>query len=201
MAYKVSQMAYFWGSLQSLAGAELNFAENEEQLLESAHAYEFRYNSIHDFESLWWMFVWFLTYISPTGGPRTKDQKLWHHQLFVLSMKRIDLLTSDSTFRYFTNALPENFRRAMAAPLAFRSELVGAYRIAEASSKSFDCSSAGEHQLPLKVVNILGGIHQQSPASQFYRHALKRKKTANMKTEPQPDPGTDSKERSRGDRW
>jgi hypothetical protein len=185
MAYEVSAMGYFWYSATGSTEDE-PIGGDYSALLPSQDGvqYEFRFNPIHDFESLWWMYTWFLTRNSPAGLPRNEGQESWHHVLFVLQRSRWDILSADQEFSRLMATLPDEFHVAKNGFSTFRRYLSKAYKLAESSSQSFDSSPFGDSQLPFSVVKMLKDVSEQSPELPFQRSSQKRKKAANLEPSP-----------------
>jgi hypothetical protein len=125
--------------------------------------YPFKYNPIHDLESLWWIAIWTLTVNSPSGSPRNKDQNMWHHMIFQNKTDRDSLLRDYATFVNFVTILPLSFQEVGTRLAPLRSSLVISYQTAERSYETLNDQPFADSELPKTFIERLAEAVQTCP--------------------------------------
>jgi hypothetical protein len=129
--------------------------------------YPFKYNPIHDLESLWWIAIWTLTVNSPSGSPRNKDQNMWHWNIFWNKNYRYPLLSGHPTFVNFVTILPSPFQEVRIPLALLQSSLVNSYQVAERSYEVLNDQPFADSKLPRTFVERLAEAVQICPDVKF----------------------------------
>ncbi|KAI5997593.1 hypothetical protein EDD15DRAFT_2246630 [Pisolithus albus] len=103
----------------------------------------FRFNPLHDMESVWWMAMWVVYYHAVQAGEPLSEQLEYLHKLFPGCL-------GERTIAFFTalkfNALPTSFVHAGYAVECMRGEILAAY-------------AESEKKMPLAYANPLKQLH------------------------------------------
>ncbi len=131
MAWEVQRLAYRFGGNSRRA------------------IYDFRYNPMHDLESIWWIAIWTLLRNTPEDVIHSDAQKVMYQDVFKSKMRGL-VLRDNATFQELRETLPPEFNSdKIIDPLnAMRSKLVQGYAEASASPVSFNCEPYNDKNLP-----------------------------------------------------
>lgn len=131
---------------------------NSNQSREGTYEYDFRYNPLHDYESLWWIGLWLLTSNAPHGSRRSPAQTYVHNDLFedkdederkgLVAGLRPDVW----------HAIPDALDAASDVMQSLRAELFSAFSAASASFAEFDPESFRDDRIPRLFVEELSRV-------------------------------------------
>lgn len=112
--------------------------------------YEFRFNPMHDLESVWWIAIWTLLRDSPAGAGPTAAQGKMYSNVFHGEKNRLWVLAHDVDFEeIFETLLPSfNSYQTMRPMDELRSELMEGYRKATKSHRKFNTAPYEDGKLP-----------------------------------------------------
>jgi hypothetical protein len=168
MAYEVTNMQYFWPHSYFGGDSRRSPLSSDEEL--GTPDYDFRFNPLHDLESLWWVCLWFLAFHSPAGLERNFAHECWYNNLFVArSAERIALLHFPPSFTSLREALPEQFIRTSTTFSKMRRLLVSGYQEAEASAQMFNTAPFGDHEVPAAFVKLAKEALEEAPNVTFHK--------------------------------
>ncbi|KAF7794452.1 hypothetical protein EIP86_005586 [Pleurotus ostreatoroseus] len=122
------------------------------QPIEASDNPQFRYNPLHDFESLWWMGVNSVVDKEIHDGDMvlkvSDEQRAWADKLFYdnhSDLGRLDVFSKRPTFQQIVESLDPSIRRIGKSLESLRNTLHVAYQLVEKDlSKAFDMSLAEE---------------------------------------------------------
>lgn len=133
----------------------------------------FRYNPLHDLESLWWIAVYFLVkkdalvdenYCAPSHPEKTHK---WSKTLFIDRKKRNHFLSSNYECAHLSNCVAPQLASALRHLDDMRQDLIQAYHIAEDLSRPEVTIDAADCGLYEGMGLIFEKISQESNASQI----------------------------------
>ncbi len=124
--------------------------------------YDFRFNPMHDLESIWWIAIWTLLSRSPAGVNR----KMYKD---VFDSKRDRFWILRDGFGHLCNALPPEFAagRVTDPMYELQTGLMEGHEKATASRNTFDSTSYDDTGLPSLFVSELTKIVDSCPDIKF----------------------------------
>jgi hypothetical protein len=144
-------------------------------------AVTFRYNPLHDLESLWWIAVWMMFNHRTEREPSSEDeesQSRYAERLFpriIDGSGRLDALKNHVVFLNMLLCLPEAFYTAASKLESIRQALVQHYYLAEGDTEINEAAFRDIHELFLKEFSLAKGAVgdvQLRPLTKI--HTLKR---------------------------
>lgn len=132
--------------------------------------YKFRFNPLHDYESIFWIALWILTQNSPAGSPRSSEHRRYHESVFPGDhLGRGFLLSSSIMFEATLGQdLPEPFRNLVVRLGELRQTLLNAYIVLERSRSEFNERAFADDELPLSFERSLSNITIAAPDLTFH---------------------------------
>jgi hypothetical protein len=167
MANEVIEMDYLWSEPGESKDSDGSPLSSDEEFC--ATDYDFRFNPLHDLESLWWICLWFLAFHSPAGFKRSFTHEYWYNGMFIAgSTVRSTVLGSQNTFARLRKDLPVPFRRVANTFSKIRKQLIMGYKAAEQSTQEFNATPYADLEVPAIFVMLAKEALEEAPDITFH---------------------------------